>query len=236
MGATQNPIGFTLAGSAVTEWAPGVGAGTYFILDYNLAEVRFVNAAGATITPTNGQAIVATGYSYTNNAQKWDVDLGGLKTDEKYDDLLYRMGLRKSVIEDQRYYTANMLLMSGTVQAAVEQARQFSANYSRPGTDLTVDGNLGRIKGMPGFKTSAPGLAMADQRIVISERATTRFRMMKPWAMNQLENQKDANGRFTGKKEAYGDQFIVLHTPTPLKAASTSIVLYSSSGRVARAA
>ena len=71
---------------------------------------------------------------------------------------------------------------------------------------------------------------------MIGQRGNTRFRMMKPWSMGQLQDQRDANGRFTGKKEAYGDQFIVLHTPTPLKAGSTSIVLYSSSGRVARAA
>lgn len=59
--------------------------------------------------------------------------------------------------------------------------------------------------------------------------------MLKPWSMGQLENQKDANGRFTGKKEAYGDQFIALHTPLPLKAGLTGVVLYSATGRVARA-
>ena len=60
--------------------------------------------------------------------------------------------------------------------------------------------------------------------------------MLKPWALGQLQDQKDANGRFTGKKEAYGDQFIALHTPLPLKAGFTSIVLFSATGRVNRAA
>ena len=50
----------------------------------------------------------------------------------------------------------------------------------------------------------------------------------------RVENQKDANGRFTGKKEAYGDQFLVMHTPTQLKRAATSMVLYSATLRVAR--
>ena len=59
---------------------------------------------------------------------------------------------------------------------------------------------------------------------------------MKPWQMGELQDQRDSNGRFTGKKEAYGDQFVVLHTPTPLKGAYTSIVLFSTAGRVARAA
>ena len=35
-------------------------------------------------------------------------------------------------------------------------------------------------------------------------------------------------------KEAYGDQFIVVHTPTQLKQAYTSLVLYSATERVAR--
>jgi hypothetical protein len=52
--------------------------------------------------------------------------------------------------------------------------------------------------------------------------------------MGQLQDQKDSNGRFTGKKEAYGDQFIFLHTPTQLKAALTSVVLYSASARIDR--
>lgn len=176
-------------------------------------------------------------YSYTGNVQKWDTDLGGLKVKERHDDLLTKISLRKTVIEDQRYYMADMMLMSGTVMTGIEQAEQFGSNFSRPGTNLAADGNLGRVKNIPGFKTAAPGLWMADQRIVIGKRANTRFRMMKPWSMGQLQDQRDANGRFTGKKEAYGDQFIVLHTPTPLKAGSThSIALYSSSGRVARAA
>ena len=49
-----------------------------------------------------------------------------------------------------------------------------------------------------------------------------------------MENQKDPNGRFIGKKEAYGDQFSVLHTPTQLKRATTTLSLYSASARVAR--
>jgi hypothetical protein len=119
---------------------------------------------------------------------------------------------------------------------SIEQAAQFGANNQRNGTDLQVNGNLGRVKDVPNFRTTAPGLWMGDTRVVVGERGTTRFRMMKPWSMGELENQKDSNGRFTGKKEAYGDQFVVLHTPTQLKGACTSLVLYSAAGRVNRAA
>lgn len=238
IGNTLNPVTFTYNGAACYEY-DGSGtqsAGTYFSLDYNLGEVRFVNQLGAIVTPTNALAIVATAYSTSTNVYKWDTDLGGVKVKERYADLLYRIGLRKSLLEDQRSYPASQMLMSGTLMTALEQAEDFAANYARNGTVLDQNGNLGAVKGIPGFKSYAPGLQLGDNRIVIGQRGLTRFRMLKPWQLGQLENQRDANGRFTGKKEAYGDQFIALHTPAPLKAGFTSIALYSATARVNRAA
>lgn len=153
-----------------------------------------------------------------------------------WDDALYRIGLRKSVIEDQRYHMANFINMSGTLMNQIEQAKRFAANFRRAGTDLAMDGNLGRVKDVPASKIVAPGLWAGDQRLIIGERAVTRFRMLKAWAMGDLENARDSNGKFTGQKEAYGDQFIALFTPTQLKRALTSILFYSASARVARAA
>lgn len=234
VGNTLNPVTIKLNSVTIQPWAAGVSAGTYYVLDYNLGEVRFVNAAGDLITPTNTHAIVAS-YSYATNVFKFDTDLGSLTVEEKWDNFLYRYGLRKSLLEDTRSHSCDMGLMSGTVMTSIEQARSFVANFKRTGTDLSIDGNLGQVKGVPNFKAYAPGLAMADQRVLLGERGLTRMRMMKPWSMGQLENQRDENGRFTGKKEAYGDQFIVLHTPTPLKAGLTSIVLYGGAARVDRA-
>lgn len=208
-------------------------AGLYYSMNYNTGEISFVTELGAASAPTNGHAVTAS-YTYSTNVKTWDTDLGADNVEDKYQDLLYYYGLRKDVIENDRYHMANFGLMSGSVRTAMEQAKSFMANFSKPGTNLQTDGNLGVIKGVPNYRTTAPGLVMADSRILVGERGMTRFRMMKPWAMNQLENQKDSNGRFTGKKEAYGDQFIVLHTPTPLKAAYTSIVLYSATARVDR--
>lgn len=235
VGTTVNPVTITLNAVAIAEWKAGVSAGTYYVLDYNLGELRFVDQTGAIITPTNTHAIVAS-YSYSTNVFKFDTDLGTDSVKDKWDDFLYRYGLRKSLIEDTRSYRCDLGLMSGTVMNSVERAGSFVANFSKPGTSLDANGNLGVIKGVPNFKSFAPGLAMADQRVIIGERGLTRYRMLKPWTMNALENQKDANGRFTGKKEAYGDQFIALHTPTPLKAGLTTIVLYSATARVDRAA
>lgn len=235
VGNTLYGIGVTVAGSAVTEW-DGTGtqtAGTYWWIDYNLGELHFVDKDGAPSAPANTSAIVAS-YTYTTNVYKFDTDLGSITTPEKWDDFLYRFGLRKSLLEDQRSHLCNFGLMSGTVYTQIEQARAFVESWARTGTSLTAEGNLGQIKNVPQYKAFAPGLAMGDQRVVIGERGLTRFRMAKPWALGQLQDQKDSNGRFTGKKEAYGDQYIFLHTPSPLKAGLTTVALYSATARVSR--
>ncbi|WP_292363028.1 hypothetical protein [Methylophaga sp. UBA1464] len=241
VGNTTNPVvieynsgsGFT----AISEF-DGTGeqdAGTYYSLDFNMGELMLVDQAGAIVTPADAHTIRAS-YSRATNSFAFDTDMGSAEADVHWDGFLYRYGLRKSEIEDNRFHQANFGLMSGTTMNSVERAKQFGANNARNGTDLSANGNLGRVKDVPNYKTSAPGLHMGDQRVVIGERGVTRMRMMKPWAMGELENQRDENGRFTGKKEAYGDQFIVLHTPTPLKRAYSSLVLFSNTARVAREA
>jgi len=235
IGSTINPITVTYNAVARDEY-DGTGtqaAGIYYVLDYNLGEIYLVDEAGDIQTPANGTAYTIS-YSYTGNVHKFDTDLGSADADVHWDTFLYRYGLRKSVIEDDRYHMANFGLMSGTVMTQIEQAKQFGANSKRPGTNLSMDGNLGRVKDVPNFKTAGPGLHFGDQRVLIGERGITRFRLTKPWVMGALENQRDSNGRFTGQKEAFGDQFIVIHTPSQLKRAYTSIVLYSASARVAR--
>jgi hypothetical protein len=207
--------------------------GLYYSIDYNLGEVSFVTELGAASPPANAHAIVCS-YTYTTNVYKFDTDAGSVATDLFWDTFLYRMGLRKSVIEDQRFHACNFGLMSGTVMTTIEQARSFIESGARNGTNLDSMGNLGVVKGVPQYKGYAPGLAMGDTRVIVGERNLTRYRMAKAWTMGQLQDQKDSNGRFTGKKEAYGDQFMFLHTPSPLKAGLTSIVLYSGAARVDR--
>lgn len=236
VGSTLYPIDVKVNAVSLVEYdfTNTQSAGTYYWMDYNLGEVHIVNQAGVPVAPTNGQAVVCS-YSYTTNVFKFDTDLGSLTVKEKWDDFIYRFGLRKSVIEDQRSYACNFGLMSGTVMNMVEQAGSFTNLTARKGTDLAANGNLGMIKDVAQYKSFAPGLLMGDQRVVIGERGQSRLRIAKPWSLGQLQDQKDANGRFTGKKEAYGDQFIFLHTPTQLKAALTTIVLYGATARVDRA-
>lgn len=240
VGATVNPLVVTLNGTARSEFVvnadgSALAAGTYWVMDYNLGELRFVTEAGAPVVPTGGWALTVA-YSYTTNAVKWDTDaVNGEDVKDRYDRLLTVVGSRKAVISADRYYTPNMLLMSATVDNAVSQARSFEANASRVATGLAADGSVGQVKGVPTFNTSAPSLMLADSRILVGERGNCRFRMVKPFAMNPLEQQRDVSGRFTDGQEGFGTQWVVSHTPTQLKNSLTSVVLYSATGRVARA-
>jgi hypothetical protein len=238
VGTTSNPITVTLGGVARSEYRTGVtlAAGTYYIMDYNLGELRFVNELGVLQTPANATALVVA-YSWTQNVAKVNLDVQANPDTvaDVYDRLLTQIGARKVVVENDRYYMANLLLMSGAVDNALGQAKTFQANSSRPGTGLQADGSVGVVKGIPSFNTRAPALAMADTRILVGERANTRFRMLRPISMTTPQEARDSNGLFTASSEGYGEQFVAVHTPTLRKNANTSLVLYSSTGRVARA-
>ncbi|MFZ4286639.1 phage protease [Variovorax sp. HJSM1_2] len=238
--ATANPLVVTLNAVVRNEFVlPSDGsalpAGLYYVMDYNLGELRFYNEAGVLQTPTSAW-VLTVAYSYTTNMAKFNLDLGSLTVGQLYDNLLTAIGNRKVVIEDDRYFNAGMCLMTGGVNNALGQATTFTANGSRLGTSLNADGSVGVTKGIQTFKPSAPGLMLNDNRIVIGERNNSRFRMAKPFAMGALQEAKNAAGAFIGAKEGYGEQYIVSHTPINRKNAATSLILYSAAGRVARAA
>jgi hypothetical protein len=239
-GNTLNPMTVTLNGTARAEFyvpkpTESLAAGTYYVMDYNMGELRFVTEAGVPVVPTNGWSLVVSG-KYSTNAVKWDTDaVSGENVKDRYDRLLTVVGDRKAVISSQRYYTPNLLLMSPTVDNAVSQATSFQANASRVATGLSADGSVGQIKSVPVFNTTAPNLMMGDSRILVGQRGNSRFRMLKPWGMALPEQMRDANGRFTDGTEQFGNQWVVVHTPTQLKNSLTSVVLYSATGRVARA-
>lgn len=241
VGNTMNPLTVTLGGTVIQPYAmnadgSALAAGTYYLMDWNLGELRFVDQTGAIVTPANATTLAVAG-KYATNVVKFDVDaVVGEDIKDRFDRLLTQVGYRKAVIQSDRYYSANMALMSATVDNMVSQARSFEANASRVATGLGPDGSVGQIKGIPAFNNSAPGLVMADSRIVIGERGNSRFRMLKPWSMNPLEQSRDANGNFTAQQQSFGTQWVAVHTPTQLKNSLTSIVLFSATGRVARAA
>lgn len=237
-GSTLNPLVVTLNAVVRNEYllpadGSALAAGTYYIMDYNLGELRFVTEAGVPVVPTATWVLSVVG-SASTNASKFSTDLGALTTGQLYDNLLIAIGARKVVVGTDRFYTPDMVLMSNAVDNALTQATSFTSNGARTGTSLNADGSVGVTKGMGTFNPSAPGLQLADTRIIVGERGNTRFRMVKPFAMNPIEQARDSNGKFTDQRESFGTQFVVSHTPTQIKGSSSSIILYSATGRVAR--
>lgn len=238
VGSTVNPIVVTLNSVVRNEYllptdGTALAAGTYYVMDYNLGEIRFVTELGAAVTPTNAWPLTVT-YSYSTNAAKFSTDLGALTTGQLYDNLLLAIGARKVVVGTDRFFNPSMVLMSNAIDNALTQATTFTSNGARTGTSLAADGSVGVTKGMATFNPRAPGLQLADTRIMVGERGNSRFRMVKPFAMNPIEQARDASGNFIDALESFGTQFVVSHTPLFLKAANSSIILYSATGRVAR--
>jgi hypothetical protein len=237
-GATVNPIVVTLNAVVRTEYLPpadgsALANGIYWVMDYNHGELSFVDQAGVAVVPTNAWVLTVS-YSYATNVKLFDTDLAGVAVDVFWDTFLYAIGARKAVIEDDRFHTANMIVMSGNVNNSVAQAKTFQANSARIATSLASDGAVGIIKDMNVWKPRAPGTLFGDTRVLVGERATSRFRMVKPWVTNPLEQARDNNGNFIDAMETFGTQWVASMTPTPLKRAKTSVILYSSSGRIAR--
>ena len=240
-GATVNAIVVTLNAVARAEYVlpadgSALAAATYYIMDYNLGELRFVTEAGVAVVPTAAW-VLTVAYSYINNRSMFDTDaVASESIGDRYDRLLVSIGNRKVVVGTDRFYNPNMVLMSNAIDNALSQATSFTANGARTGTGLNADGSVGITKGMGTFNPTAPGLQLADTRIIVGERSNTRFRMVKPFAMNPIEQARDANGKFTDQRESFGTQFVVSHTPTQIKGACSSIILFSTAGRVARVA
>lgn len=234
IGNTLNPVTVTIDGVAIQEYQSYLvlPSGIYYVLNYDIGEIYLVDDSGNLINPTGKAWVIA--YSRVTNVDYFDMDVPvGVKSKEHWDNFLRVYALRKTLIEDGRLHQAMFGLMSGALMTEIEQAEKFQASNRVAATDLAVTGNLGLVKGVPNWKTSAPHLWLGDRRVMIGE-IVTRLKIVKPWTMGQLENQRDQHGHFTGRKEAYGDQFIALLTPKPLKGGLTSIVVYNASARVAR--
>lgn len=239
VGSTVNPIVVTLNAVVRAEYlanadGTALAAGTYYVMNYNQGELRFVTEAGVAVVPTSGW-VLTVAYSYSLNRSMFDTDaVASESIGDRYDRLLVAIGSRKVVIGTDRFYNPNMVLMSNAIDNALSQATSFTANGARQGNGLNADGSVGVTKGMGTFNPTAPGLQLADTRIIVGERGNTRFRMVKPFAMNPIEQARDSNGKFTDQRESFGTQFVVSHTPTQIKGACSSIILFSTAGRVAR--
>lgn len=234
VGSEENPIVVKLNAVAINEFdGTGTqGAGTYYrVTNYNLGYIQFVDETGAAVTPPNAAGSDEVSYSYATNIVKFDTDNGAVDLDLHLNGLLRAIGGRKALMDSDRYVTPDFQLMSSTVNDTCTNARQFEAASSKPGTDTDNMGDLARVKGINAWKSDAPGVDLGDERILMGQRGTTGYSVAKPFITGQPFEAVDANGKATGQKQAYGEEYSAIKTPTPVRNRFTSVIVYSATGR-----
>jgi hypothetical protein len=232
VGSPTHPI-TVVVNSVTLQPYDGTGTqanGTYYrVLNYNLGYIQLVNQAGAPVTPDTTGTVT---YSYATNIVKFSTDIPGGSTLEKHlNGLLRAIGARKAVLASQRYIQPNFALMSPILNDMVSNAEQFIVSLKRDGSDTGNDGDLERVKGIPAWGTNAPGIDLGDERILLGQRGTTTYTIAKPFTTGTPFEAVDSNGRPTGEKVAYGEEYNAIHTPLPIRDRYTSVLVYSATNR-----
>ncbi|MEI8634726.1 hypothetical protein P4S72_27175 [Vibrio sp. PP-XX7] len=233
IGVVENPIVLTLDGTAVL---PYDGSGkqtpdTYYVVNsYNLGKFVLVDESGAVKTVKATSAKIS--YSYTTNIQKVDSDVPEGTTPEKhYNKLIQAIGRRKAIMKDDRFITPDFLLMSNTLNDTCTNAEQFVASMRRDGSQTNAQGDLEAVKALPAFATNAPATHLGDERILMGQRGTLTYTIVKPYSLSEMQEARDERGQLKGGKEAYGEEYNAVHCPVPIRNRFTSVLFYSATGR-----
>lgn len=234
VGAAVNPITVVLNSTAISQW-DGTGtqaAGTYWkVNSYNLGYIQFVTQSGAAVFPAaTGTNTIA--YSTPTNIVKVDSDIAAGSTIEKQANKIYQaIGKRKAFLDEQRFVKPDFMLTSPSLNDMITNAESFMEQYKRNGSDTDQDGDLGRIKSIPAFKTNAPGADMGSERVLIGQRGLLGYVVAKPFVTGQPFEAVDSTGAPIGKKQAYGEEYSAIKVPTPIANRMTSVLVYSFTGR-----
>lgn len=232
VGAAQQPITVKDGATELAEF-DGSGeqaAGKYYrILSYNLGLYQIVDEAGAPTAPAGALTI---SYSYTSNVLKVSSTVAAGSTYEKQmNKVLQGIGSRKSVLSQERYVTPDFALMSGTLHNMTTDAEQFTRAGSRADSGITALGDLEPVKGVPVWSTNAPGIDLGDERILIGQRGNCWYTVAKSFQTGQPFEVFDSQGRPTGKKGAYGEEYSSMHVPQPLQGRFTSVIVSDDDAR-----
>lgn len=238
IGSAVNPITVVLNAATLSEY-DGSGtqsAGTYWKVEsYNLGLIRLVDQTGAAVTPTSTTTTTIT-YSSANNLSKFDLKLpSGVVLEDHLNGALRAIGARKAILSSDRFVMPDMLLMSPVLNDTLTNATQFAAEMMRAGANLTGSGDLATVKGVAAFGTNAPGIDLADDRILMGARGTLSYVVVKPFMTGTPFEAVDSNGLPTGERIAYGEEYNAIHVPSPLQARLTSVIVYDSDARTAAA-
>ena len=234
IGQPKNPITVTV-GALTIQAFDGSGeqsTGTYWRpVSFNQGVFQLVDEKGQ---PKASQNSVKIAYSRATNIAKFNIDLpSGVKLEDHLNGLLRLVGSRKAMMDGQRYYRPDYLLMSPVLNDQISNASEFIADQKRNGTDTTAGGDLGKIKNIGVYGTNAPNTDLGDDRIIMGQRGMTTYTVAKPFSTGDLFELTNGAGRPLGKKAAYGEEYNSIYTPDPLCMACTSIVVYSEKDRAA---
>ena len=232
IGNPECPITLVIGGQAVNQWTGSrtAPAGTYWrIANGNLGYIQLVDKDGAV---TGAGATGTLGYSTTSNIVKFDLNPeAGVAYEKHLNGLLRIVGDQKSALTSQRFVRPDFAVMSSTLNNEASKAEQFIVSLKRDGTTNTAQGDLEAIKGLPAFDCNAPGIDIADQRILIGQRGLTGYTVIKPYSVGMPFEAVDGEGNPTGEKVAYGEEYNALHTPKPVRNRYTSVLVYDSTTR-----
>lgn len=233
VGNPTNPITVKHNNVVLSEYN-GTGeqaAGTYYrITNYNLGYVQFVNQLGAPVflaTATNTNIT----YDYATNIAKFDLDNGAVDMDKHLNGLLRVVGRRKVILSDDRFVTPDFMLSSNSLNDTITNASQFTESGKKSGTDTTAQGDLMTIKNIPAWSTNAPSTDIGSERLIIGERGTLTYTITKPFQTGAPFEVVNAQGKPTGQKQAYGEEYSAIKVPNMLRSRLTSVIAYSASGR-----
>ena len=234
IGSISHPMTIEVNGDAVLPW-DGTGtqaAGTYWrVTSYNLGHVQFVNKDGVPQTPTHASGNTRISYHSATNVAKFDLKLpANTRKEVHLNGLLQVLGRRKAIMLADRYVLPNFMLMNPILNDEISNAENFTSAARREDADVSSQGDLLSVKGIPAWSTNAPS-DLGDERIILGQRATLSYVIAKPFMTGMPFEAVDSNGRPTGAKVAYGEEYSAIHVPAPIRNRFTSVLVYDSDAR-----
>lgn len=239
VGAAENPFTLSINGSEITAY-DGSGdqaSGTYYVFEnLNLGFVRLVDQAGVVATPAAGSGATVS-YGFATNMIKVDLKVPeGTKREDHLNQVLFAIGRRKATLKQERFVNGNFSIMSATLHNTLTEASQFEQQGARSGTSTDNQGTLGPVKGMPSWGTDEPGVDLGEERIMLGERGTMSYTVVKPFQTGTpFERVDPTTGQPTGQKQAYGEEYSAIHVPKTIRNRLTSVIAYDSDARTAAA-
>jgi len=121
---------------------------------------------------------------------------------DTYDDLAALIGVAKVLIEN-RFYTANGIIMSATNADRIANWNAFTQAGARPDADLNATGYVGRLKGLPVFST----VNFLDTYVVVANREAVHHRIGQPMQLKGPFPTYDGSGFLIAADQWYIEEY-----------------------------